>query len=67
MRNNLIKLVKANFWKRQIGSLVLTAQDGGFDIRIQLYNRKGCTIGEKVVPHYEVNQEVKALGFGKYL
>ena len=63
MKNKLTN----NFWKRKIGSLVLTAQDGGFNTRIELYNHKGCIIGEKVVPYYQVNQEVKALGFGKYL
>ena len=57
------KLLQENFWKRKIKWVLLTNINNGFDINIELYGFKGETRGSKIVKYYDLEKEIKALGF----
>ena len=54
---------KNNFWKRGIARAVVTPFQNGFECKVELYSFDKSFIGSRVIPYYEMNNELKCLGF----
>ena len=54
-----------NFWKRGIAKAVATPQNNGFEYNVELYSFNKKFLGSRVIPCYQLEEELKCLGFRK--
>ena len=54
---------KVNFWKRKVARAVVTPFNDGFEYNIELYSFNKRFIGSRVIPYYQLKEELKCLGF----
>ena len=60
-------LIKKNFWKRRVAKAVITPFDNnGFEYNIELYSFNKRFLCSKVIPYYQLSEELKSLGLGEY-
>ena len=56
---------KNNFWKRGIATAVVTPLQNGFECNVELYSLNKSFLGSRVIPYYQLNEELKSLGLKK--
>ena len=61
-----VKDFQRNFWKRGISGVVVTPVSNGFECNIELYSFNKKLIGSRVIPSYQLSDELVSLG-GKRL
>ena len=54
---------KENFWKRRVTRAVVTLLGNGFECKIELYSLNKSFLGSRVIPYYQLKEELKSLGF----
>ena len=52
-----------NFWKRRVARAVVTPFSNGFEYNIELYSFNKSFLGSRVIPYYQLDEELKCLGF----
>ena len=58
-----VKDFQENFWKREVARAVVTPFNDGFECNIELYSFNKSFIGSRVIPYYQLKEELKCLGF----
>ena len=58
-----IKQIQNNFWKRGVATAIATSLDGGFKYKVELYSYDRSFIGRRVIPCYQLKEELISLGF----
>ena len=58
-----VKNFKENFWKRGIAKAVATPQNNCFEYNVELYSFNKSFLGSRVIPYYQLDEELKCLGF----
>lgn len=58
-----IENFKKNFWKRGIAKAVATPFRNGFEYKVELYSFNKKFLGSRVIPYYQLDEELKCLGF----
>ena len=58
-----VKNFKENFWKRGIAKAVATPLQNGFEYNVELYSFNKNFLGSRVIPYYQLDEELKCLGF----
>ena len=51
-----------NFWKRRVATAVVTPFGNGFEYNIELYSFNESFLGSRVIPYYQLKEELKSLG-----
>ena len=57
-----VKDFKENFWKREIDRVLVTIINDGFNCRVELYSFNKSFIGRRIVPSYQIVDELISLG-----
>ena len=57
-----VQIFKNNFWKRGIAKAVATPLNG-FEYNVELYSFNKKFLGSRVIPYYQLDEELKCLGF----
>ena len=58
-----VKDFQRNFWKRGVATAVVTPFGNGFEYNIELYSFNKSFLGSRVIPYYQLDEELKCLGF----
>ena len=58
-----VKDFQRNFWKRGVTRAVVTILGNGFECKIELYSLNKSFLGSRVIPYYQLKEELKSLGF----
>ena len=54
---------KNNFWKRRVTRAVVTPLCDGSKYNIELYSLDKSFLGSRVIPYYQLSNELRCLGF----
>ena len=57
-----VKDFQRNFWKRGVATAVVTPFGNGFEYNIELYSFNKSFLGSRVIPYYQLKEELKSLG-----
>ena len=58
-----VQQIQNNFWKRGVARAVATSLESGFKYKVELYSFDKSFLGSRVIPYYQLKEELISLGF----
>ncbi len=58
-----VKDFQRNFWIRGVARAVATPLESGFEYKVELYSFNKSFLGSRVIPYYQLKEELISLGF----